>query len=326
MILTSIGVATAFFVGFGLTLWATPQVKKLATRCGALDQPDARKVHNTPMPLWGGLAVSLSATLAFLLALFGVSDLALSDRQLSGVIAIVFCSLFIVGIGMFDDRFGMAAKTKLIAQIGLSFILVGAGVRIDFFSLPFLDDVIYLNQWQSLGISMLWLVGVTNAVNLLDGLDGLVAGVACGSATVLAIVAAVNGQWLPVLAMAALAGAALGFLRYNFNPAQIFMGDTGSLFLGIMFASWSLLGYLKTTATVALTVPILLVMAVPLLDTSFAILRRGLARQPIFKPDKGHLHHRLLSTGMSQKQAVVTIYAINTAFGLAGLAMACVIN
>jgi UDP-GlcNAc:undecaprenyl-phosphate GlcNAc-1-phosphate transferase len=122
------------------------------------------------------------------------------------------------------------------------------------------------------------------------------------------------------------AGATLGFLRFNFNPAQLFMGDTGSLWLGLMFASWSLLGYLKTTATVTLTVPILLVMAVPLLDTSFAIIRRGLARQPIFKPDKGHLHHRLLSTGMSQKQAVITIYAINMAFGLAGLALACVVK
>lgn len=324
--MTVIAVATAFILGFGLTLWATPQVKKLATYCGALDQPDARKVHKTPMPLWGGLAVSLSATLAFLVALFGVSGLALSPRQFSGVIAIVFCSLFIVGVGMVDDRFGMAAKTKLMAQIGISFILVGAGIRIDFFSLPFVDGVIYLTFWQSLAISMLWIVGVTNAVNLLDGLDGLVAGVACGSAVILALVAAVNGQWLPVMAMVALAGAALGFLRYNFNPAQIFMGDTGSLFLGLMFASWSLLGFLKTTATVALTVPILLVMAVPLLDTSYAILRRGWARQPIFKPDKGHLHHRLLSTGMSQKQAVVTIYAINTVFGLAGLAMACVIN
>ena len=324
--MTVITVATAFLIGFGLTLWATPQVKKLATRCGALDQPDARKVHNTPMPLWGGLGVSLSCTIAFLIALFGVSNIAMSPRQFSGVIATVVCTMLIVVIGMVDDRFGMAAKTKLMAQIGLSLILVGAGVKIDYFSLPFVDGVIYLSAWQSLAISMLWLVGVTNAVNLLDGLDGLVAGVACGSAVILALVAAVNGQPLPVLAMAALAGSALGFLRYNFNPAQIFMGDTGSLFLGMMFASWSLLGYLKTTATVALTVPILLVMAVPLLDTSFAILRRGLARQPIFKPDKGHLHHRLLSTGMTQKQAVVTIYAINTAFGLAGLAMACVIN
>ena len=324
--MTVITVATAFLIGFGLTLWATPQVKKLATRCGALDQPDARKVHNTPMPLWGGLGVSLSCTIAFLIALFGVSNIAMSPRQFSGVIATVICTMLIVVIGMVDDRFGMAAKTKLMAQIGLSLILVGAGVKIDYFSLPFVDGVIYLSAWQSLAISMLWLVGVTNAVNLLDGLDGLVAGVACGSAVILALVAALNGQPLPVLAMAALAGSALGFLRYNFNPAQIFMGDTGSLFLGMMFASWSLLGYLKTTATVALTVPILLVMAVPLLDTSFAILRRGLARQPIFKPDKGHLHHRLLSTGMTQKQAVVTIYAINTAFGLAGLAMACVIN
>lgn len=318
-------IVIALLGGFGLTLWATPKVRNLAIRCGALDKPDARKIHSTPMPLWGGLGVSLSATIAFLLALLS-SGLALSPRQISGTIAVVICSLLIVGVGMIDDRFGMGAKTKLMAQIGLSLILVGAGVRIDFFSLPMMDGVVYMQEWQCVALSMLWIVGVTNAVNLLDGLDGLVAGVACGSATILAVVAALNGQWLPVLAMAALAGAALGFLRFNFNPAQIFMGDTGSLFLGLMFASWSLLGYLKTTATVTLTVPILLVMAVPLLDTSFAIVRRGLARQPIFKPDKGHLHHRLLSTGMSQKQAVVTIYAINTAFGLAGLALACAVK
>ncbi|MFA5505111.1 MAG: MraY family glycosyltransferase, partial [Vulcanimicrobiota bacterium] len=131
------------------------------------------------MPLWGGLGVSLSATIAFLVALFAVSPLTLTARQFSGVIATVFCCLFIVGVGMVDDRFGMAAKVKLMAQIGLSLILVGAGVRIDFFSLPFVDHVIYLSEWQSLFLSVLWLVGVTNAVNLLDGLDGLVAGVAC---------------------------------------------------------------------------------------------------------------------------------------------------
>lgn len=324
--MTLVAVGSAFLIGFALTLWATPQVKKLAAHCGALDQPDARKVHSVPMPLWGGLGVSLSTLIASLLAIFAISGLALSERQLSGTLAIAFCSLVIVAVGMWDDRFGMAAKVKLMAQIGVSLILVGAGIRIEFFSLPFVDGVVYLNEWQSLGLTMLWLVGVTNAVNLLDGLDGLVAGVACGSSVILALVAAVNGQWLPVIAMAALAGSTLGFLRYNFNPAQIFMGDTGSLFLGLTFASWSLLGLLKTTATVTLTVPILLVMAVPLLDTSFAILRRGLTRQPIFKPDKGHLHHRLLSRGMSHRQAVITIYAINTAFGLAGLAMACVVN
>ena len=321
-----ISIPIAFLGGFGLTLWATPRVMKLAVHCGALDKPDARKIHSTPMPLWGGLGVSLSATIAFLVALLGFSGMTLSSRQVSGTIAILVCSLLIVGVGMVDDRFGMAAKVKLMAQIGLSCILVGAGVRIDFFSLPIVDGVVYLNEWQCIGLSMLWLVGVTNAVNLLDGLDGLVSGVACGSALILAVVAALNGQWLPVLAMAAVAGATLGFLRFNFNPAQLFMGDTGSLWLGLMFASWSLLGYLKTTATVTLTVPILLVMAVPLLDTSFAIIRRFLARQPIFKPDKGHLHHRLLSTGMSQKQAVITIYAINTAFGLAGLALACAVK
>ncbi len=315
----------AFLGGFGLTLVATPVVKRLAVRAGALDKPDPRKIHRVPMPLWGGIGVALSCTVAFLYAL-SISGLALSPRQISGVTAVIFCCLGMMVIGMLDDRFGMAAKVKLASQIGLALILVGAGVRVEFFSLPFVEGVVYLDAWQSVALSLLWIVGVTNAVNLLDGLDGLVSGVACGSAVVLALVAALNGQWLPVLAMLALAGATLGFLRFNFNPAQIFMGDTGSLFLGLMFASWSLLGYLKTTATVALTLPILLVMAVPLLDTTYAILRRGLARQPIFKPDKGHLHHRLLSAGLTHKQAVVTIYAINTCFGLAGLALACLVN
>ncbi|MGE0490363.1 MAG: MraY family glycosyltransferase [Vulcanimicrobiota bacterium] len=314
---------SAFGLGFLLTLALTPWVKGLATRLGALDRPDARKVHKVPTPLWGGLGVSIAfaASLITVLALFTPPQ-AVTTQQWWSMGGLLVGGAALVALGMFDDRFGMAAKTKLLGQIGVALILVGCGVRVDYFSLPGIDGMIFLREWQAILLSMLWLVGVTNAINLLDGLDGLVAGVSLSSAVIFLVVAAMNGEWVTMVAMAAVAGAALGFLRYNFNPATIFLGDTGSLFLGLMFAGWSIVGCLKTTATVALAIPVMLILAVPILDTTFAIVRRGVTRQPIFKPDKGHLHHRLLAVGLSQRQAVCTIYAINVAFGLAGLAMA----
>jgi len=159
-----------------------------------------------------------------------------------------------------------------------------------------------------------------NAINLLDGLDGLLAGVSTISATIFFIVAMMKGQILVAILMAALAGATLGFLRYNFNPAQLFMGDTGSLFLGILFACLSVMGALKGTTTVALFVPVF-IMGLPILDTLWAIVRRALKKQPIFKADKGHIHHRLMNLGLTQRQAVLIIYAINICFGLVGLAL-----
>jgi len=170
-------------------------------------------------------------------------------------------------------------------------------------------------------LTLFWIVGITNALNLLDGLDGLLAGVALTTALVFLGVSLLKGQVVVALVMATLAGCALGFLRYNFNPAQIFMGDTGSLFFGVMFAGWSVVGLLKSTATLALIVPVCL-MGVPILDTSMAIVRRSLSGRPIFQPDKEHLHHRLLGLGLTQRQVVAVIYFINILFGLAGLVLA----
>lgn len=316
----------AFSLGFGLTLWLTPSIRNLATRAEALDQPDARKVHKVPTPLWGGLAV-FAAFLGTVLLVLGTvgTGRPLGATLTHGLIGLMFGGACMVGIGMWDDRFGMPARIKLLAQIGVALVIIGSGVRIDYLSIPF-KGIVYLHGWQAVALTLFWLVGITNAINLLDGLDGLVAGVAFSSAVIFLVVAALNGHWLTVVIMAALAGCALGFLKYNFNPAQIFMGDTGSLFLGLMFAGWSILGLLKTTATVALGVPVVVIMGVPILDTCFAILRRGLSHQPIFKPDKGHLHHRLLGLGMSQRQAVLFIYAVNTMFGLVGLALACTVH
>lgn len=312
----------AFFLGFALTLILTPIVRDMARRSGALDQPDPRKVHKVPTPLWGGLAVSTAFFIALLTVLLTCGLKPLITPPLIGLLV---GGAAIVLVGMWDDRHGMPAKVKLLAQIGIAMIIIGSGVRIDYLSLPFMGFV-YLQEWQAVAVALLWLVGITNAINLLDGLDGLVAGVTFTTAVVFLVVASLNNQWLAVIAMAALAGCALGFLKYNFNPAQIFMGDTGSLFVGLMFAGWALLGFLKTTATVALAIPVVVIMGVPILDTAFAIVRRSLSRQPIFKPDKGHLHHRLLGLGLSQRQAVVCIYVINAMFGLAGLALACAVN
>ncbi len=318
--------ATAGLVAFTLgclgTLLATPFVKKIAAWAGAMDRPNARKVHKVPTPLWGGLGVFVSLVAAVLLTLklFPAEASALTERHWSGLTGMLLGSLMIVLTGLWDDRFNMPAKVKLICQIATASVMCYFGIRIEFVS-GFSSDYWFLSDWQEWVFTIFWIVGITNAINLLDGLDGLVAGVAFGSSLVFGVVSAIHGQWLVMLVMAAIAGCTLGFLRYNFNPATIFMGDTGSLLLGLNFAGWSILGTLKTTLSLTFAIPIL-VMAVPIFDTAFAIIRRGLARRPIFSPDKEHLHHRLLGMGMTQRQAVVLIYGINMMFGLAGIALA----
>ena len=232
----------------------------------------------------------------------------------------LIASAMMLVIGMIDDRYNMPAKVKLFGQIATAAVMMKHGIRIEYLSVPG-SEILYLYDWQSYALTGLWIVGITNAINLLDGLDGLVAGVTMGSSLVFSVVSVFHGQWLVAVVMAAIAGAALGFLKYNFNPASIFIGDTGALVLGLNFAGWSTVGCLKTTVSLALAIPIL-VMAVPIFDTCFAIVRRAANQRPIFSPDKEHLHHRLLATGLSQKQTVVCIYAINMAFGLAGIALA----
>ena len=288
---------SAFLVGFLGVVAMTPAVKLLANRAGAIDRPNARKHHPHPTPLWGGLGVFLSLVLAVAAVLWLSPDrnLFLEGNQIRPLLGMLFGSLMIVATGMIDDR-------------------------IDYLSTP-VHGIVYLEPWQTVLLTTFWIVGITNAVNLLDGLDGLVAGVALGSSLIFALVAVFHHEFLVALVMTALAGCALGFLKYNFTPASIFMGDTGSLLIGLNFAGWSIVGPMKVTVSVALFIPVL-IMAVPVFDTAFAIVRRSIARRPIFSPDRGHLHHRLLGAGLSQQRAVMVIYAINMVFGLAGLALA----
>lgn len=304
------------------TLIATPAVKVLARACGAMDKPNARKVHKVPTPLWGGIGVFAAAVVAVLLTIHTHPEFTtqIVAKQWSHLQGMLIASAMMLIIGMIDDRYNMPAKVKLFGQIATAAVMMKHGIRIEYLSVPG-SEILYLYDWQSYALTGLWIVGITNAINLLDGLDGLVAGVTMGSSLVFSVVSVFHGQWLVAVVMAAIAGAALGFLKYNFNPASIFIGDTGALVLGLNFAGWSTVGCLKTTVSLALAIPIL-VMAVPIFDTCFAIVRRAANHRPIFSPDKEHLHHRLLATGLSQKQTVVCIYAINMAFGLAGIALA----
>lgn len=308
--------ALAFFIALGVVLVLTPGVIFLAHRTGAVDKPDARKVHTKPIPRIGGIGIYLAFTVS-IIAVTIISNF--EGESLNEVIGLLISGTLMFLVGIIDDYKNLPAKVKLLGQIGAAAVLaVGFGVRVDFVTDPF-GDYIYL-EMLAVPATIFWLVGLTNTVNLIDGLDGLAAGVAGLAATTIFLVAMEQHFFLITIFTAALAGAAFGFLFYNTNPAQIFMGDSGSLFLGFMLAGISIVGAMKSAATVALIVPIL-ALGIPILDTIFAILRRYLGGQPIFKPDKGHLHHRLLKLGFTQRQAVFLVYVISALLGVSAIAL-----
>lgn len=301
--------AYTFLAALAITFILTPVVKKLAIRIGAVDRPDARKVHHGLIPRLGGLAIyagfigSLALTVGF------------DDRQLLGL---ALGATFLIFVGVMDDRFSLAPKVKLLGQIFAAFILAGIfGVRMDWLSLPFVG-YLYFPAFISVPLTVFWIIGFVNTVNLIDGLDGLAAGIAAIASLAISFLAFQMGQWVCAAAMAAMTGAAIAFLQYNFNPAKIFMGDTGSMFLGYVIASVSVMGSMKTAAIAVLIVP-LVALAVPILDTLMAIVRRKHSGVPVFSPDKRHLHHRLLDRGLTQKQVVLIMYALTAFFSCMAL-------
>jgi UDP-GlcNAc:undecaprenyl-phosphate GlcNAc-1-phosphate transferase len=298
----------AFTVALIVAYFLTPHVKDFAIKAGALDAPDARKVHTRPIPRMGGLAIYLGFVLAVLASLH-------INHEIAGLLV---GGTVILIVGIIDDLKHLSAKTKLLGQIVAALVLVLFNVRIEWLTNPF-GEMIYLN-YLSIPLTVLWVVGLTNTVNLIDGLDGLAAGVSTIASITILLVALQQNFWTVAILTAALAGSALGFLQHNFNPAKIFMGDTGSMFLGYMLAAVSILGMVKSAATIALVVPIV-ALGLPIMDTAFAIIRRYTNGRPIFKPDKGHLHHRLLEMGLTQKQAVLLMYVISGCLGLSAIAL-----
>ncbi len=276
----------AFLVAMVVAVAVTPAVIFFAEKTGALDAPDARKVHKKPVPRIGGVGIYI-AFMAAMLSFMVYGEL--SDEVLTELAGLMTGGSLIVLLGLIDDYKNLPAKVKLLGQIVCACVLVAFDVRIDFITDP-LGDFIYLEYFATI------------------------------ASVTICLVALQQGYALVAVLTAALAGAAIGFLFYNFNPAKIFMGDTGSMFLGFMLAGISVIGAVKSAATIALIVPIL-ALGLPIMDTTFAIVRRYRGGVPIFKPDKGHLHHRLLDLGFTQRQAVLLMYIISALLGLSAVAL-----
>lgn len=301
--------AYTFLAALVVTFLLTPLVRRLAVRIGAVDHPDARKVHHGLVPRLGGLAiyagflVSIAATVGF------------EDMELLGL---CIGATFLIIVGVLDDRYSLPPKVKLLGQIiAAAIFVVIFGVRIDWIQLPVVG-FFYIPAFISIPLTIFWIIGFVNTVNLIDGLDGLAAGIALIASTTIAFLSFQMGQWVCAAAMVAMTGAALAFLQYNFNPARIFMGDTGSMFLGYVIAAVSVMGSMKTAAAAVLIVP-LIALSVPIMDTLMAIARRKHSGVPVFSPDKRHLHHRLLAKGLTQKEVVLIMYALTAFFSCIAL-------
>jgi UDP-GlcNAc:undecaprenyl-phosphate GlcNAc-1-phosphate transferase len=304
----------SFIIAFLVSFAATPIARIFAYKVGAIDVPkDERRIHAKPIPRLGGLAIFYG---------FIISVLSFADLKNISIIGLIFGSLIIVVLGAVDDVKNISAKIKLFFQVIAAIIVVLTGIRIEFFTNPNIfsnDNLIALGIW-SIPITIIWIVGVTNSVNLIDGVDGLAAGICSISSIIIFFISLLSGQLDIALLTAAIAGAALGFLPYNYNPAKIFMGDTGSNFLGFALAVISIQGLFKGYAVISFVVPIL-ILGLPILDTSFAILRRVVTRKPIMKADRGHLHHRLIDMGFSQRQTVLILYTFSAILGMSAVVL-----
>ena len=301
--------AAAFVISFA----STPVVKSFAQKVGAIDVPtEARRVHDHPIPRLGGLAIFLG----FLLSVILFAEI---DQKIRGIL---IGSVIIVATGAVDDVVSLRASVKFIIQIIVAIIAVMHGVVIEVVMNPnvFAEAEHIALGFLSIPITVIWIVAVTNAVNLIDGLDGLAVGGSTIASVTMLVVALVVAEPNVAIILACLAGACVGFMPYNLNPAKIFMGDTGALLLGYVLSTASVLGMFKFYAIVSFFVPVL-ALAVPIMDTSFAFTRRILKGQSPFKPDRGHFHHRLLDMGMSQKQAVSILYTVSIILGVTAVVL-----
>jgi UDP-GlcNAc:undecaprenyl-phosphate GlcNAc-1-phosphate transferase len=325
---------------------STPLIVRLATHLGVIDHiDDERRVHEIPTPRTGGIAVffgfavALFVVLGFSLASpFALLPSALhaahakqievlSDQfeTVHKLVGLLFGSLLILGVGIWDDVMGMRARNKFFAQIVVALASMLYGFVIPGITNPFdhnpTTNWVAFPLWAGIPLTLLWYVGLMNAINFLDGLDGLLAGVAAISSLFLFVIAVVHANPVVALVVIALAGAALGFLPYNFNPARIFLGDAGSLFIGYVFATVSIIGASKTAIAISLIVPVL-VLALPIVDTAAVIVRRATSGKSITQADRGHFHHQLIFRfGLNVRQAVWLIYAVCFLLGAFALAI-----
>lgn len=306
MTATSLELWGPFLVAMAVALVITPISIKVAPKIGAMDVPkDERRMHNKAMPRFGGVAIYAGIMVS--LAGFALDDV--------GVISIMIGCTMIYILGLIDDIKNLKPIVKFGGQMVCAIALFVQGIRIEFITNYFGEGSMVFGDIACFLITVLWIVAITNAVNLIDGLDGLAAGIGAISALCIGYVAYIHGQYIPTLAMMVVAGAALGFLPYNFHPAKTFMGDGGSQLLGFSIAAFSILGTVKSTTIVVVIIPAL-VLGLPIFDTLMAIIRRTLRRQSIGTADKEHLHHRIMRAGYGQRRAVMLMYCISGIMGI----------
>ncbi len=300
-----------FLLAFSISILSTPYVKKLAIKLNAVDKPKDRGLHTKTMPRMGGLAIYLG----FMIAIVSVSFI--EDIFSTQLLGLFVGATIIVAIGILDDIHNLSAKIKLAFQIVAALIVIYTGTSIDNIFYPVYVDFHVLDDF----VTLIWIVGITNAVNIIDGVDGLAAGVSTINSLFLMVLCILTGDTLSIFFTSALAGSCLGFLPRNFSPAEIFMGDTGSTFLGFVLAVSSILGVFKSYALLSLLIATL-ALALPILDTAFAMLRRFLTKKPIMQADRGHLHHRLVDRGYSHRKTVILLYIVSIIAGLISIAIA----
>lgn len=295
-----------FLISFVISLALTPVVIKVGPKLGFLDIPkDNRRMHKRPMPIAGGIAIYIAATVAILVFI----------PLNKNILSLIIGSTIILISGLLDDKYSISPKAKIAFQLAAGLMIALSGSQIEFFTnIISTKEVVWL-KYLSIPVTLFWICGITNTVNLIDGLDGLAAGVSLISAVSLMCIALKMNHVAVAIIAAAVGGSCLGFLPYNFNPAKIFMGDTGALYLGFMLSYISIQGVMKYATTLMIFVPVL-VLGVPVFDTAFAMIRRYVSGKKIFDADKGHLHHRLLALGLTQRQTVLILYAISLIFGI----------
>ncbi len=306
-------VLLALLVALVVSFLMTPVVKTFAYKVGAIDVPkDDRRMHKVPIPRLGGLAIFIGFMVSILLFVPITREMR----------SILLGAVVIVILGVIDDSMALPAMLKFVVQILAALIPALNGVTILAFSNPnvFSSELYWKLGGLSIPFTVLWIVAITNSVNLIDGLDGLANGVSTISATTMLVIALLGDQADVAIVLAALVGACIGFMPYNLNPAKMFMGDTGATFLGYILATMSIQGLFKYYAVISFVVPFL-ILGLPIFDTAFAFIRRLAHGQSPMHADRGHIHHRLIDMGLSQKQAVATLYVISAILGLSAVVL-----
>lgn len=319
-------IAIAFLLAFITAFVITPYTIRLAKKVGAVDIPNDRRVNKKPMPRLGGLAVIAGFLVSVIYLVISASiegKINLLEDSLNIKLVGILGGMLVLGIVCYiDDIKDIKPLAKLAGQVIAAIIVASSGVLIDNFTIPFKENSVVLNEVFSFILTVGWIVGITNAINLIDGLDGLSSGITLISCLSLVVVFALNeSPLIAIILITALAGAIVGFLPYNFNPAKTFIGDVGSNFMGFALAIISILGVAKTYTAIVLIAPIM-ILALPIFDTIWAIIRRIIKSKSIkgvFKADRGHLHHKLMAKGYTQKQSVLILYGATATLGMTAI-------